>query len=307
MLTHTVVSEEVFGLPTEMILNHDDILVKDLKSDSIMAVYNLKENIVTNRFMRFGQGPGEVIDYPSSLYMINDTTLIWLDAMSRICHAVFSSDKRTLVSIGQSHELSHDLNPMRMVPVSDKGYVAVGLIDKGRYALLDKHGNVKSYMYDYPKDNVSIEPRMKGYVYQGCFVSNANFTKYAFYTYNSEIIEFFSVENDGGIKKQKEYHYNYTKYIPSSPMPSIEDGSLYFVNGCATNKYVYMLYAGKKISESRSLIGAKTVLVFDWNGKPIRRLELSAEVTAIAVDENDGIMYATANQPEGSLLSFTIN
>lgn len=306
ILQHTIVAEDVFELPIDMILSHDDLIVKDLKSDSIMAVYNLTAKKITQRFLRFGQGPGETIDYPASLYMINDTTLIWLDAMSRIRHAVFSTDKRTIVSMDKSCDIDRELSLMRMVPLSDKGYVAVGLIDKGRYALLDKQGEVKSYLYDYPNDNVPIEPRMKGFIYQGGFVSNADHTRFASYTYNSEVIEFFTINAKGSFEKVKEYHFDYANYAPSSPIPTIEDGSLYFVNGCATNKYVYMLYVGRKVSESRSLISGKTVLVFDWKGKPIRRFELTTEVTALAVDANDGIMYATTNQPEGAILSIKL-
>lgn len=307
-INHEVLKEDILNLPYEIIYRNGYLIISDFKSDSIISIYNIQKNEIETQFLTIGGGPNETVDYPGSEFMMNDTTLIWLDALSCIRKTVFSENMKEVKSIEKICDLNRHLNVMDIVPLDTDKYVAVGRFEKGMYALLDSKGEIKSYNYDYPNDNVNIENSMKGFIYQGEFVSNPDNTKFAFYTYQTEMIEFFKIDDQGGFDKQKEYHFKYPKYSqePMMPMPMIEDGSICFLKGCATEKFIYLLYSGKKMSESKSFINSQTILVFNWKGKPVKHYNLDIEVSTIAVDEKDKVLYATTNNPEGTLVSFKL-
>ena len=55
-----------------------------------------------------------------------------------------------------------------------------------------------------------------------------------------------------------------------------------------TDKYVYTLYTNKKICDNNTYndLSSTTVLVFDWNGNPVKQYELSKEAYYITIDKN---------------------
>lgn len=64
-----------------------------------------------------------------------------------------------------------------------------------------------------------------------------------------------------------------------------------FFNGVATDKYIYLLYSGNgHKSEFRDY--CNTVYVFDWEGKPVRKITLNKYVLCLTVSKDDSVMYA---------------
>lgn len=70
-----------------------------------------------------------------------------------------------------------------------------------------------------------------------------------------------------------------------------------YINICATRNYVYALYTEKAIGESGRR--SSTVLMYDWQGEPVKRYSLDAEVYAIAVDSEDRRLFASLKDADG--------
>jgi len=131
-------------------------------------------------------------------------------------------------------------------------------------------------------------------------------TKFLFYTIESEILEFFKIKNSNDIEKIKDIHFDYVKYKPTKNVPVIEDSHLCFTYGCSSDQYVYLLYSGVDRKKATSFIKGNILLVFDWKGKPIMKYNLDIDINAIAVDNNDKVLYAVTDKPEGTLVSFKL-
>lgn len=58
----------------------------------------------------------------------------------------------------------------------------------------------------------------------------------------------------------------------------------------ATSKYVYALYSDKKMYENNRK--SDTVLVFDWDGNPIKKYSLDTDAYYIAVDSTQQSLFA---------------
>jgi TolB-like 6-blade propeller-like len=64
-----------------------------------------------------------------------------------------------------------------------------------------------------------------------------------------------------------------------------------FVQAVATDKYIYLLYSGNNMS-SQYIDYAKTVYVYDWDGKPIKKIDFDRYVSGLAVDNKNQTLYA---------------
>ncbi|WP_316824655.1 BF3164 family lipoprotein [Pedobacter miscanthi] len=62
-----------------------------------------------------------------------------------------------------------------------------------------------------------------------------------------------------------------------------------FVNGCVTNQYIYLLYSGNN-HMSENLDYGKAIFVYNWNGKPIEKINLPSYISCFTV-KNDKEAY----------------
>jgi len=63
-----------------------------------------------------------------------------------------------------------------------------------------------------------------------------------------------------------------------------------FVKGKVTNKYIYLLYSGNN-HESEHLWYGKYIYVYDWNGNPVKKLELQNYALDFVVTGDDSRIY----------------
>jgi hypothetical protein len=63
-----------------------------------------------------------------------------------------------------------------------------------------------------------------------------------------------------------------------------------FVRGEVTNNFIYLLYSGNKDGTPHLFYG-KYIYVYDWEGKPVQKLELNNDVKDFAVTSNDSLLY----------------
>jgi len=306
VLAHTVIRKDVFNRPTQIVLHNNYLFVIDYYGKSFVNIYDLNQNKTVLSFLPKGEGPNEATDVPTSVYVINDTTMIWYDASRYVREAIFSQKMDQVKSINKKCELKSVMPILRIAPIAQNGYVGVGLFDKGRYGIFDHFGNSITYKYDYPNDKINCNPIGKAIVYQGDFITNSDYNKILFYTAESEILEFFRTKNLKDFEKVKEIHFDYARYKPIEPVPVIEKSHFCFLRGCSTDKYVYLLYSGVDSKNVANATKGKILLVFDWKGKAVMKYNLDLDVNTIAVDKDDRVLYATTDNPEGALVSFKL-
>ncbi len=65
-----------------------------------------------------------------------------------------------------------------------------------------------------------------------------------------------------------------------------------FIGGAVTDKYIYLLYSGLSYAEKADWSYGKFVYVYDWNGAPIKKLNLDRRTTGLAISKDDKTMYS---------------
>ncbi len=63
-----------------------------------------------------------------------------------------------------------------------------------------------------------------------------------------------------------------------------------FVKGKVTDKFIYLLYSGNN-HQTEHLYYGKYIYVYDWQGNPVKKLELENEILDMAVTRNDSLLY----------------
>lgn len=63
-----------------------------------------------------------------------------------------------------------------------------------------------------------------------------------------------------------------------------------FVKAKATNKYIYLLYSGNN-HQGDHLYYGKSIYVYDWDGKPVEKINLSGYILDFAVKSDDSLIY----------------
>lgn len=75
----------------------------------------------------------------------------------------------------------------------------------------------------------------------------------------------------------------------------------------ASDKYIYALYSGRTFKDYQlSCNECESLYVYDWTGKFMRLYKLDVPVTHICLNEQQNKLYAIANIPDPTLVSFDL-
>jgi hypothetical protein len=91
-----------------------------------------------------------------------------------------------------------------------------------------------------------------------------------------------------------------------SYMEKTDETKKAFIAGAVTDKYIYLVYSGLSHAEKADWSYGKFVYVYDWNGNPIKKLNLDRRITGITVSKDDKTMYSY-DVDKGFLVEAKIN
>lgn len=72
-----------------------------------------------------------------------------------------------------------------------------------------------------------------------------------------------------------------------------------FLSGKSTSKHLYLLFSGHNNNSSHLFYGS-TIYVYDWEGKPVKKIVLDHDILDFAVSNDDSLLY-TWNPIENSI------
>ncbi|HBG41549.1 MAG TPA: hypothetical protein DDW85_09065 [Porphyromonadaceae bacterium] len=204
---------------------------------------------------------------------------------------------------------------INIVPLISGKYVALGLFENGRYLLLDNAGKEISYNFDYPKfeGEESFTNAHKAMAFQGKIMNRPDGRRFFFACSNSELFQIFQIKNNK-IGSIYDFQGEFATFVPEGDGHQkiaagvSRDSKTKFIDAYCTQKYIYLLYSNRLIRENiNKAFYANIILVYDWNGKAIKRYNLDIDVNNIAVNEDDNMIYASDNESFTSMVKFEIN
>jgi hypothetical protein len=284
------------GVSLGMILTDSVLILNDFQTDPILTVLNINNNATIGKFLRNGKGPGECIP-PVQLQILNDSLYILerqtmrLYAMSMA--GIYDNGAVRFDKIWESKSL---LNTF--IPLSRTLYLASGHFSEARFALLNESGEVVKLFGEYPafmSGEKDYSNEGKSMFHQTFFLKKKNSDIIAAIT--PHVLELYSCKGeDVSILRQvllAEYNYSSRtgEIMQATSDPDTKRGGTDFY---ATEKYIYIVFNPNHESSYRDPNRLRNeILIFDWEGAPVKALLPDKNIYTIAVTENDGTIYAT--------------
>ena len=290
------------GFPLNMSIYKNELFIGDFNAPMIVH-YNLKER-TTDRFLSKGRGPEESLP-PVQLYA-----------------NPFGNNKLYRYSKGSYDMGFYPLDSLslfvplfkvpfvfsNMIPYDTDRYLAAGRFnDEYRYRVLNTEGTIIGRFGDYPdflNGESLIYFNARAMFHQVSFSNSYPKKKLvAASNYVVDIIDYSVDITNESIKRVLLVPYDY-EYAPESGRGIWAQAKRGMVKGVSSvacdDTYIYLLFNPGLVREEN--IGVKReIWVFNWDGRPVKKLILDADVREITADpfSDDRTVFGVAYESDG--------
>jgi hypothetical protein len=311
-----IVNEDFLALIEGMLCNDSLLIIVDYYLEESFSLFNIRTGEFYGRFGKIGQGPGEIPlgcfgNLENNIFTIfnNYTGLIAaynIDSLKINTH--FEPVKRMNYQIP-------DAFFSRIIPINDSLFLGAGVYkSKFQYALFDKTNKIIDSdieIYNAHDENFNVD--QKHLSNQGILKKHPAKNQFVYSVLNSSNIDFIDVSNNK-INLIQSLHLRNPKLKPiqndgfNTVIPD-RDNSIGYIDIATSHQYIYALYTNKTLvneDDTGNTYSSDIVLVFDWQGNPIKKYKLTKEAYYITVNEKINKLYAaTINEEEGwSIISY---
>ncbi|MDD4712111.1 MAG: BF3164 family lipoprotein [Bacteroidales bacterium] len=308
-------SEEILN-PVGMMIYDSLLFIQNLHCPFYFSLININQRRLIKHFGNAGEGPGEFIinlqiDKVKALNSINAPDMVQRRMYQYPIDSILKSQSPKPINLfdGISNKAA-DHTFHRILQINDSMFIGMGGYSGGRFTIFNIRNNKYSLTGTYP-DKVQISDDFKGSAYQGYLGYNEYNQNIVFVSFDSEMLEFYHFEKNK-IRIKKGYYTSIPKYDLK------EEGNLkhimsslqgrHYISLTYTNEAVYVLYSQKDDSASiMAKCKGNCILVFDWNGKPIKKYQLDCEVKRIEINEDGSKIYALWDNPDPEIIYFDID
>lgn len=315
-LTHErpLSDDMVWGSPAFLHYVDSSVVVYDNTLDSIFTLIDVRNPYEFLRFGKKGQGVNEFLQ-PFSFQNIGEGYRMGVYDVFK--HSLFSIDLNAVKAREKESFpliVRDSMNSINIIPTIYNTFIGIGFYENELFRLFNDKGSLKSF-FEYPyRDEVErqIPNRVRGMAYQGSVKSNPAMTKLVYAVRTAPIVFFYNI-NEDGINKKCQYAFAYPEYKTevsqhSMSAPQSAENKMGFIDSYATDQYVYLLYSGKSYKDMKTkAFEGSVIYVFDWDGKPVKRLILDIPIKILCVSADNSIIYGFADIPEPTFLEFKIN
>lgn len=304
-------TEAFISIPMDIKKRGDVLYVSDFNGDSLLYCYNLSEQCFLRQMLPQGQGPDEFLT-PVEFFMSDSTVFIHNRWHFTAQNYTFNANDFSIKAKG---ELMHlPMNVDRIYPISESRFIASGVFDDCRFLILDHKGNVISKCGSFPsyQDEEEAIPNMaKAMFHQSQFGYNT--LRKRLVSATSNVLELWDYTQET-LKLHKRlllapYHYLYEStpdgVSAETDNPDAELGA----RGIAvSNDYVYVLYNPNthQMHEEHKETQNSEIWAFDWDGNPIRKILVDAQIECFCVDEMNAAFYCVMAAPDHCIGKVTL-
>ena len=298
--------DEIMMKPVRLAVVDSFLLLKNQHVERFFHVYNLKSRQKVGERISFGIGPEEMLD-PMCVSMAGDSLGI-VDKNKRIMDIY--PDSRWLVSDTVSPVRRISFNELLVNPVC---LPEVGIIssttqsEEHKFVLFDFEGNCLSYFGDYPSAYKNSTVYEKLIAFMGDMAVKPDGSRWVMSHKAMDMIEIYDsrlnllhrIQGPDGIFPEVEETQNRVRRPKTS-----REGYFFPV---VTDEYIYVLYDGRIYdTESPTRYLRDKLLVFNWNGEPVKYYRLSEGIFHFDIDEENGVLYGITDYPEFHVVSFPL-
>jgi len=305
--------KDKFPLANPFLLTKIDsfIILADVYDKKLFTIINLYDKNIY-RFGRIGHGPGEFL-IGSFVCGFNEKKDIYFYNPS--FRKLYKANINNIIKYTNYNPIEilsfNKQNISKLDLINDSLFIVQGKFGNYRLVLLNNKGKILDSTLQYPEYKKTINPIFYELAFQGKVSVNSKSLKFVHITYKSSNIGFYKIINNKIVVIKEIFLKNPSMKLinlSGNIMTCLPDKNCIhgYLDVYTSNNFVYAIYNNKKVSEENNLLSSN-VLVFDWDGKPIKILKLDKKVSFICASDDDSFIYAISYENEKiNLLSYRL-
>ena len=300
---------EQFGIfIPEKVIPHDDWYIIGLFSgNNIVDIVN-PETKETIHCFRKGRGPGEILntgpiqelDGDLLIFDISRQTYYMLDVDETI------KDKEQMLKgtfyMHKTSDGGYENEPLFHTFKCNDYIIATGLFNDGTWIrLVDRRGSILDGipLVDFESTNGFSNQQRAAFQLSSFFSANNDGRRGICAMLDCATFSIFDIEGKNLHERTRKIYYEPRLYPPQGGMISPahdRSNTRGFFDAACTDENVWLLFSGRNREEQADLDSeCRHLLVYDWDGNPVRRYELKKTVNSIFL--KDGRIYGTSRYP----------
>ena len=297
--------EEIMN-PYHLTVRDSFLLTMNQNTEKVCHVFNLNTKKKVCEQIMMGQGPNDMI-HPFFVET-EDSFMLYAPMTSSLFIYSIDNFVKDVNSVPTAKKKLSETAFFGELSMLGENFVGVSGRPDSPYYVFDSNGNKIHSLGEYPVGPEKYSELEKVDAYNGILASNKK-DRVAICRMFTDLIDFY---DESGILIKRIYgpEHFYTPFIEFNDgtfMGSQPDGKYYrdaFYSPFGTTEYLYVLFNGKFVTKPGYNLLAENILVFDWDGNPIRCYKLDRGVNRIFVDTKKNKIYGISNKPEYHIVEF---
>lgn len=281
----------LIGQPLWMKLHPDSFLIiQDYGTPKLIKIIDLKNNHI-QEIISEGRGPGEML-IGWGIELLGKNVYTFCPMLKKVIVLTLGVDRNFFIS--QEKTIDSDIRPMELCPLTENLFACLNVNDETRLTLIDSVGKVIGKIGDYPSFRSRYDIKPDNDIFQSSIASSPSGDKIVLACKRTDIIEIISLKKDKHIRLHGPLGINLEVIdhgIAKSPEPSYNTYYVLSVN----EKEIWISYSGYKNTKSTSLNPSdylpKQILCFNWQGQPLRKIQLDYPFGGFDIDWKNRLLY----------------
>jgi hypothetical protein len=299
--------------------NDSSLIVLDSHSSKSFSLFNRQTGDFLGRFGSIGQGPGEI---PLGCYgnLEGNIFTIFYD----ITGFIAKYDMDSLISninLKPTTIMKYEFPEVfmsKIIPINDSVFFGAGVYkSEFQYMIFNKANEITDYKVEiFNARNGMYNMYHKFLSNQGILKKHPTQNKFVFSLIYSSNIDFVEVAKNE-IHLIKSIRLNYPKFqaVQDNNINRVipdKYNTIGYIDLATNGENVYALYTDKKMVDENgrgNLFCSNIILVFDWEGNPVKKYKLDHDAYYITVNEKLKKIYAAIKKADAgwSIISYDLN
>jgi hypothetical protein len=300
--------DEPIMKPHLIVLSDSILIVQNLFTEKLIYAYNISTKKKIGEYVWFGSGPNELLRI-KSIQLVGSDLYIMDNQIKRIYKYDVGDFHKQAPVIPREKTSINDF--FSAVAYTGNGYVAttVGMDNNRRLTFFNTKGEKEFTAGSFPDNGEALSPieKMEGFL--SSIAVNIQQNRIYLFGMNTDLIEIYDLqgkcikslhgpEHFFPAVREKNAGNGYSKAVAGT-------GSKFaYINPLVIDDEIYVAYSGNLLKRDEEITPINHILVFDKDGNPVRRYELSEPIARFAIDTKTNDIYATSNIPEYHMIVF---
>lgn len=293
----------------------DFLYAVDPNTTHVISIINVKEDKLIKRFGRIGQGPCELDRIVAVMQVPDNPNKVGFYCFRRFAYYEFEEewimDENIVESLCdvQINQLDQGFN--RLINLGMGRFLGTGYFEK-KYAMTDS-GSTESakFFLDYHFQNRFIQEhqnRSLTMASQGDLVLKPDGSRVFFGARNFIAFDILGISENYEVSLVKRQEHTPPSFRNEGDEQNLsvafsEENIFGYKKTVASDRFIYALFSGNK---KKRYDPSNVVLVYNWDGDPVKVIKLDREVELITVSEDDSYLTGSIDDGRANLYRFDL-